>query len=161
MSATVSESNGHAKGDYTVPLLVNGVEKLTATTFDVVSPDTGAVVHKCASASVEDAVSAVDAAAAALPNWKATIPKERRDIFLKAAEIMEKRRQELVAYLMDETGGNLVWANFNIDKAIDFIKDIAGRVSSIQGLLPVTEDRDRTGMILKEPFGVVLSIAPW
>lgn len=154
-------TNGHSNGDYTVPLLINGVEKITSTTFDVVSPENGNVIHKCSSASVEDAKAAVDAAAAAFHSWKTTVPKQRREIFLKTAEIMEKRRTELVQYLMEETGGNSVWANFNLDMAIDFIKDIAGRVSTIQGLLPIADDKNRTGMILKEPYGVVLAIAPW
>lgn len=161
LSTMATESNGHGEAVYTVPLVISGLENITSTTFEVVSPDTGKVVHRASSASVEDAASAVDSCARAFLAWRSTLPKERRDIFLRAADIMDRRRDELAQYLMDETGGNRLWADFNLDVGIDLLKDIAGRIPSVQGMLPGTADPRRTGMVVKEPYGVVLAIAPW
>lgn len=151
-------SNGSS---YTVPFIINGEERRSDRTFDVVSPATSKVSHQCSSASVGDAEDAVNAAANALPEWRKVPPRERRDIFLKAAGVMEGRRDELVGYMRQETCGAESWCNFNVDTAIDFIKDVAGRCGSVEGNIPQTMDPGVTGLVLKEPYGVVLSIAPW
>lgn len=150
----------HSAGT-TVPFVINGKDVVGAKTFDVRNPATGKVVHKCSSASEQDAQAAVDAAAAALPAWKAMLPTKRRDIFLKAADIMEKRRDELATTHMDELGVSRQWADFNISVAKDLILDVAGRLVTIEGSIPTTQDPNTGALVLKEPFGVILAIAPW
>lgn len=65
----IMTSNGHSNGSstYTVPLQINGEEVKTEEIFDGVSPATGKVLWKGASASKEDAIKAVKAAQAAFP----------------------------------------------------------------------------------------------
>jgi acyl-CoA reductase-like NAD-dependent aldehyde dehydrogenase len=152
-------SNGQST--HTVPLLINGEDVSCDRTFEVTSPVTLKVSHRCCSAGVTEAEKAVQAAADALPKWRQTPPIERRNIFLKAAELMEKRREELVGYMLQETGDVESWCHFNLDVAIDFIKDVAGRCGTIEGAIPQTMDPNLTGLVVKEPYGVVLSIAPW
>ena len=50
----------------------------------------------------EDAKRAIEAAQAAFPGWAATPPGVKRKIFLKAADIMERRQDELVRAMMEE-----------------------------------------------------------
>ncbi|KAK0391967.1 hypothetical protein NLU13_1465 [Sarocladium strictum] len=146
---------------HTVPFIINGEEISCDRTFDVTSPVTSKVSHRCCSAGVSEAEKAVQAAADALPTWRQTPPLERRNIFLKAADIMERRREELVGYMLQETTDVEQWANFNINVSIDLIRDVAGRCGTIEGAIPQTMDTSLTGLVVKEPFGVVLSIAPW
>ena len=145
----------------TVPFFIGGQSYEPEKSFEVTSPKSGEVVHHCGSASLKDAESAVAAAAAAFPSWRQTTPSQRRDILLKAAEIMEKRREELVGIADEETGGGEHWANFNVTVSVDLIKDAAGRVASLEGSYPMTKDNNVSAIIMREPFGVVLSIAPW
>ena len=144
-----------------VPFLIDGDEHRSSNTFDVISPATGKLVHRCSSASVADAMSAVDAATEAFKAWRKTTPSKKRDIFLGAAEIMEKRRSELITYMDDETSCGKGWAEFNVDTTIDIIKDVAGRIATLQGSFPTLADPDSSAIILSEPYGVVLAIAPW
>lgn len=44
------------------------------------------------------------AAEAAQPAWAATLPQERRDVLDRAAAIMERRKQEIVDWLVRESG---------------------------------------------------------
>lgn len=74
----------------TVPLIIGGRDVLGAQTFTVHNP-AGGEVWEASGASVEDATRAVEAAQAAFPSWSKTKPARRRDIFLRAAEIFEKR----------------------------------------------------------------------
>ena len=146
---------------YTVPFIIDGKERHAKQSFDVVSPASGEVVHHGGIATEEDVAAAVEAAAAAGRRWRNTTPGVRRDILLDAAQIMEARRAELAQYMVDEVGANLHWANFNLSVTIDMLKDTAGHVSSLTGSVPALADPTCSSMILREPYGVVLAIAPW
>lgn len=145
----------------TVPFFINGKEVTASKTFDVTNPATGKIVHSCSSATEDDALAAVNAAAEALPAWKAMVPVQRREIFLKAAEIMEKRREELAKTMVEELGVPQQWADFNITVAKSLILDVGGRLVTIEGSIPTPQDPNTGAFVLKEPFGVVLAIAPW
>lgn len=123
----------------TVPLIIGGREILTSSTFDVVNPSTQLLIHKASSASVADADAAVKAAADAFPAWAAMPPGQRRNIFLKAADIMEARAKELGQYVIEETGSVEFWAEgFNIPLGTDILRDCGARICSIGGSIPVT-----------------------
>ncbi|KAI5467426.1 aldehyde dehydrogenase domain-containing protein [Mariannaea sp. PMI_226] len=155
-----SKDPGHSTF-HTVPLFIKGAEQHSGQEFDVVSPATGNTVHRYCSASVEDASTAVDAATEALKSWRKTPPEQRRNIFLKAAGAMETRRSELTQYMLDETGCEPGWADFNLDVSINLIKDVAGRISTLEGSFPSTMSTDTSAIVMLEPYGVVLAIAPW
>lgn len=164
MSSTDQTPNaaaGTAAAIHTVPAYINGAELPLSSTFDVNSPSTNTLVHRSASATVADALSAVTAAQAALPAWRDLPPAAKRDIFLKTAEIFKSRTEELTKYMVEETGADAGWAGFNINLATDLLVDVAGRVSSIKGDFPTTSDPGTSAIIYKEPYGVILAIAPW
>lgn len=155
-------SNGIDGAHYVVPLLINGQDVLVSKTFEVSSPATGKVIHKACSASVENATEAVTAAQKAFPAWRDLSPPKKRDIFLNAANVLQKRGEELGEYMMSETGAGEFWSTgFNVPLAADMLRDIAGRISGIQGSVPVTNDPSRSALVFKEPYGVILGIAPW
>ncbi|KAG6011198.1 hypothetical protein E4U54_008218 [Claviceps lovelessii] len=145
----------------TVPLIIGGQDCTTAKSFDIKSPATGQVIHKTAGASVADAAKAVDAAAETLKAWRKSTAQERQNILLKAADVMSRRRDELAKYLIDETGSASGWAEFNLDSTVAMLKDIAGRVSTVAGSVPAIANPKRSAIVLREPYGVVLSIAAW
>ncbi|KAL2270156.1 hypothetical protein VTJ83DRAFT_2340 [Remersonia thermophila] len=144
-----------------VPFVIDGQNVLPEKLFDVVSPATGEVVHQAAGATEEHVRLAVDSAAKAFESWKASQPRARRDILLKTAEVMRRRKEELGSYLVAETGAPRQWADFNVDAAAEFIVDVAGRILTLEGSVPSTKDEGTGALILKEPYGVVLGIAPW
>jgi acyl-CoA reductase-like NAD-dependent aldehyde dehydrogenase len=146
---------------HTVPFLINGSDHISENTADVVSPANGEVTHRYSSADVKDANAAVDAAAEAFKSWRKTRPSERRDLLLKAAEIMERRQDELREYAMTECGSDAAWASFDINTGISHIKEIAGRVGTLEGSIPAVSDPNTTALVLREPYGVVVAIAPW
>ncbi|RBQ78964.1 hypothetical protein FVER53590_00468 [Fusarium verticillioides] len=146
---------------HTVPFLINGSDHTSERAIDIVSPASGEVVHRYHSADVKDANAAVEAAAEAFKLWRKTRPSERRDLFLKAAEIMEKRRDELRGYSMSETGSDATWADFDISTGISHLKEVAGRIGTLEGAIPTVSDPNTTALVLREPYGVVVAIAPW
>jgi acyl-CoA reductase-like NAD-dependent aldehyde dehydrogenase len=155
-------TNGSAETSYTVPLLINGKEVITSTTFDVTSPGTGEKVWQSSSASKNDALNAISAAEKALPTWSKTKPAERRAIMLKAADLLEKRKDESFKYISDETGALETFFGFIFDATVEMLRDTAGRIAgALQGEIPVCGREGTSALLLKEPYGVVFSIAPW
>ena len=146
---------------YTIPFIIDGEERFAKETYEVKSPETGEVVTLCGAATVSDANAAVEAAAAAAASWRDTSNSTRRDIFLRAADIMDKKREELGRYLEEETGQPHGWSEFNLNNGIDMVKDAAGRISTLGGYVPRPANPETNAMIWQEPYGVVFAIAPW
>ena len=147
---------------FTVPFLIDGKEVVSPTTFPVVSPSNSETLWQCSSASVKDAIKAVEVASAAFPAWSKTKPSFRRNIFLRAADILDKREDECHGYLMRETGSMEPFAKFNISITTEMLRDVSGRIEqALHGEIPVCAQEGTEALLVKEPYGVVLGIAPW
>lgn len=146
---------------YIIPLQINGKDVKTSTTYKVVNPTTNELAWESCSASNTEAIEAADAALAAFPAWSKTKVSIRREIFLKAADVMIRRADELSNYIKTETGVDESFTAFNVFASAEQLRDVASRVPTVVGHLPAYNSEDRSAMILKEPFGVVLGIAPW
>jgi acyl-CoA reductase-like NAD-dependent aldehyde dehydrogenase len=88
-------------------------------------------------------------------------PAQKRGIFLKAADIMDSRQEEFIRYQAEETGAGAAWGAFNMGIAADILRDVAGRISSINGTIPAAGQEGTSALVFKEPYGVILAIAPW
>ncbi|KAM3505469.1 hypothetical protein MY10362_002918 [Beauveria mimosiformis] len=145
----------------TVPLVIGGQDVLTSDTFDVVSPATGKLLHKSSSADVAEAVAAVDAAAGAFSAWSRTQVHERRAILLRAADIIQARGDELKTAMREETGSDDAWGDLNLRIATETIIHAASCLVNLEGRMPAIADPGRQALVIREPYGVVFSIAPW
>ncbi|KIW09202.1 uncharacterized protein PV09_00130 [Verruconis gallopava] len=155
-------SNVSSTANYVVPLLLNGKEVTTSSTFDVTSPSTGQKLWPCSSASKEDALAAIQAAEKALPAWAKTKPAQRRDIILKAADLLAVRKDESLKYMCEETGADETFFEVIFDMTLEMLKDVAGRIAvALQGEIPICRQEGTSALLLKEPYGVNFSIAPW
>lgn len=144
-----------------VPLIINGKDVATKDTFAVINPRTGQEAWKSCSATGADAVKAVESAQTAFPVWSKTKPAVRRDVLLRAAELFQTREKELRQYQIDETGADPKFIDWILPLTVEQLKDVAGKVTSIQGAVPATSEEGRSAIVYKEPYGVVLGIAPW
>ncbi|OQD73930.1 hypothetical protein PENDEC_c013G05268 [Penicillium decumbens] len=146
----------------TVPLIINGKEEFPSATFDVVSPYKNQTCWSAAAATPQDAIRAVEAADAAFHAWSQTKPTVRRDLLLKAAEVLEQRLEQNAEYMRTEMGADVgASQGFVVPLAIRMLRDVAGRITSICGSVPIVEVEGQSAMVLKEPMGVILGIAPW
>jgi acyl-CoA reductase-like NAD-dependent aldehyde dehydrogenase len=161
LASKVTGTSSHDATTTTYPLLISNKPHTTTSSFPVHSPATGKLLHHFSSASIEDATLAVNTAQKAFPAWRALPPQKKRDIFLRTAEIMASRKDALIKICADETGAAPGWAEFNINLALEILKDVAGRISSIVGTIPSTAQEGVSALVYKEPYGVILAIAPW
>jgi len=72
--------------------------------FDVLNPADESVLASVASGTVEDAISALDAAEAAFGGWAARKPRERAEVLRKAFELFSARLEEFAELITLENG---------------------------------------------------------
>lgn len=145
-----------------IPLHINGKDVFTERTFTKIGPLENEPIWDICGASEEDAVAAAEAGQAAFASWSKTKPAYRRDIFLKAAEVMDRRRKELGEYMRQEIGANQGYQDFIIGLSIEGLKDTAGRIAeACAGSVPDSAHDGMRAIVYKRPYGVILGIAPW
>ena len=144
-------------------LLINNdsVPASDRSTFERHDPLTGTLVTRAAAATLQDAKTAADTAAAAFPAWAAVRPTERRRLLLAAADILASRSDEFASFMMGETGASRPWVNFNVALAANMLREVASFVTQINGQVHTSEIPGCLSMSVRQPVGVVLGIAPW
>ena len=144
-----------------IPLVINNEFSTTQRQFEVRNPATGKLVGQCSNASVDDCNCAVQAAHAAFRVWSKLQQYARRDLMMRAADIMLSRKEELIHYQREETGAGRLFAEHTFMLAVSFLKDFASRIPSIEGSVPTVAEEGRYAMVIKEPYGVVVGVVPW
>src|SRR5712691_417866 len=130
-------------------------------TFDVHQPFGGQLYAKVAAGGAEDARIAVQAAADAFPAWSQTTPAERASLFLKAGEIVKRRRTEIAEVLARETGSTISFATFQQDLVAATLQQAAGWVFLPKGEVLQTTQPGLHSIGVRRPLGVVASFTPW
>jgi acyl-CoA reductase-like NAD-dependent aldehyde dehydrogenase len=129
--------------------------------FEVHEPYSGKIFARVSAASRADARIAVDAAAKAFPDWSEIAPAERGRLFLKAAEIIKRRRSEIAEVLARETGSTISFATFQQDLVSATLQQVAGWVFLPKGEVLQTNLPGTHSIGVRRPLGVVASFTPW
>lgn len=130
-------------------------------TFNDTNPYNSEKLAEIALADHSDLDAAYQAAAKAQTTWAATLPAERAQVLLRAAAIMEARREEIVDWLIRESGSTRIKAQVEWQflygitlEAASFPHRMAGRI------LPIDEP-GKESRAYRRPIGVIGVISPW
>jgi len=145
----------------TLLLSIGGKARDTKDQFERRDPVNGEIATRASAATVADAIAAADAADAALANWSARGPNERRTLLMRAAAAMEARAGDFVDAMMSEIGSTEGWARFNLMLAVSMIREAASLTTQITGEVIPSDKPGCMALAVREPAGVVLGIAPW
>ncbi len=108
-----------------------------------------------------DARHVANLAAASFPKWSRTPPAERRAILNRAADLLQERREEFVRVIHLETGGTRAWGELNCRLGASILREAAALTTQISGEVIPSDQAGSLALALRQPCGVVLSIAPW
>jgi acyl-CoA reductase-like NAD-dependent aldehyde dehydrogenase len=129
-------------------------------TFEDRDPFNGDLVAEVAAGTRADTHRAIAAAAAAAPGWAQTPPAARQALFLKAADVLESRHDEIVSLLARETGATFGFAMFQMHFVPGLFRQCAALAYAPIGEV-IPSDTGAFSMGLRRPVGVVGAIAPW
>jgi acyl-CoA reductase-like NAD-dependent aldehyde dehydrogenase len=144
-------------------LLIAGewVDARSGREYEQRFPFTGEVVGSAAAAGPDDANAAADAADAAFAEWSHSRPGARRQILLKAADLLSERAERIAAIVTEETGGVFGWGMFNVQLAAGMLREAAAQAYGLVGEVIPSDVPGKLAMGVRQPAGVVIAIAPW
>lgn len=122
---------------------------------------TGEVVGLFVKGRAADIARAADAAQDALKGWSGMPAPARGALLFKAADILERRFDEISADMTREEGKTLPESKGEVRRSINIFRYFAGEGSRMGGHL-VPSERDRVHMFaIRKPVGVVGLVTPW
>lgn len=130
-------------------------------TFPVTNPLNDELVAEAAAGGAAEAEAAVAAAAAAFPAWAAMPPGARQALFLKAADIVERRQEEIIRLMAREGGSSRAFAAFQIRLSAAMLRQAASWGYLPYGDMLRSDTPGRTAMVTRKPLGVVAGFTPW
>jgi succinate-semialdehyde dehydrogenase/glutarate-semialdehyde dehydrogenase len=130
-------------------------------TVEVINPSDASAITGIADADVEDGLAAVDAAAAALPEWAATPPRRRAEILRRCFELMTERSEQIAHLISLENGKALADARGEVAYAAEFFRWYAEEAVRIIGDVSVSPSGANRILVQHMPIGVCVLITPW
>ena len=129
--------------------------------FDVYDPSTGDVIASVADGTVEDAIAAVDAAAAAAADWAATALRQRAEILRRAFELMTARKGELARLISLENGKALTDAAGEVAYAAEFFRWYSEEAVRAEGTFMTAPSGANRILVVQQPVGIAVLVTPW
>jgi aldehyde dehydrogenase (NAD+) len=141
---------------------INGEWVSSPKTFENRNPaNTNEIVGTFGKGTAADVIAAADAAQAAFPGWAGMPAPARGNILFKAADILEKKFDQLGAEMTREEGKTLPEAKGEVRRAINIFRYFAGEGSRMDGVM-VPSERERVHVFaIRKPIGVVGLVTPW
>jgi succinate-semialdehyde dehydrogenase / glutarate-semialdehyde dehydrogenase len=129
--------------------------------FDVIDPATEKVIASVASATVDDAKAAVDAAQEAFPAWAAKKPRERAEILRKAYDVIMRDAERFAKLITLENGKALSDSRGEIAYAAEFFRWYAEEAVRNIGQISIAPASGARIVAQHKPAGIAVLVTPW
>ena len=142
---------------------VNGqwIDADSAAAFPVNNPADGSVLGTVPELGAAEVRRAIDAAAAALPEWRARTARERGGILRRWFDLCMENQDDLATILTLEQGKPLAEARGEIAYGSAFIEWFSEEARRVYGDTIPANFTDKRIVVIKQPVGVVAAITPW
>ena len=129
--------------------------------IETVEPATGEVLGTAGGGDAETIARAAKSAKAAQRGWAETPFVDRVAVIKRAAEVMERHRDELTGWMIRESGSIGGKSAVEITASIGQLDMAAALISHPLGIMLPSLTPGRTSMARRAPVGVVGVITPW
>jgi len=127
----------------------------------VLNPADGRTFARVFLAGPQDMIRAIGAAHAVKDLWGTAPPAERELVLIRAADVLERRRQEVVEILIGEAGSTFGKAQFEVSFTVNMLRSAAGEARRIFGSVIPSDVPGLMSFAVRRPLGVVAGIAPF
>jgi betaine-aldehyde dehydrogenase len=126
-------------------------------------PADGTLVAEVDEASPEDTEAAIAAAYAAFRGgpWPETSARERGDLLMRLADLLERDAEDLARMESLDTGKRLVESRYDITDVVAVFRHYGRVAAEDAGRMVDTGNPDVVSRIVHEPVGVCALITPW
>ncbi|SFQ96027.1 NAD-dependent succinate-semialdehyde dehydrogenase [Poseidonocella sedimentorum] len=144
-------------------LYINGTWRAASdgARFDVLNPADETALASVASATVQDAMDALDAAEGAFAKWRATTPRARSEILRRAFELFHERIEEIARLITLENGKARADAMGEAGYAAEFFRWYAEEAVRAEGHLGPAPASGARMLVHQKPAGIAVLVTPW
>jgi len=128
---------------------------------DVINPATSEVLAQVPLASTNEVNQAVEAAAAAFPEWRRTPPEDRIQPLFKLKMLLEDHIDDIARIITQENGKTLAEAKAEMRRGIENVEVACGIPMMMQGYNLEDVARGIDEIMIRQPMGVVAAITPF
>lgn len=129
--------------------------------FDVVNPADESTLAAVASASLEDADRALDAAQAAFGPWAARRPRERAEILRRAFDLVTAAIPDLARLITLENGKARADALGEAAYAAEFFRWFSEEAVRAEGYVARAPSSGARLLVQRRPAGIAVLVTPW
>ena len=129
--------------------------------FDVIDPATERKIASVASASVDDAKAAIDAADAAFEGWAGRKPRERAEILRKSYELIMRDAERFAKLITLENGKALPDSRGEVAYAAEFFRWYAEEAVRNIGEMSRAPASGARILAHHKPAGIAVLVTPW
>ena len=129
--------------------------------FDVLNPADETVLASVASATIDDARAALDAAQAAFPAWAARTPRDRSIILRRAFDLMSARLPDFARLITLENGKARTDAMGEATYAAEFFRWFSEEAVRNEGYIAHAPASGARIVVQHKPAGIAVLITPW
>jgi malonate-semialdehyde dehydrogenase (acetylating)/methylmalonate-semialdehyde dehydrogenase len=142
---------------------INGqwTESHTSEWRDVINPATGDILAQVPMADAAEVNTAIEAAAAAFPEWRRTPPEDRIQPLFKLKMLLEEHIDDIARIITMENGKTFTEAKAEMRRAIENVEVACGIPMMMQGYNLEDVARGIDEMMIRQPLGVVAAIVPF
>jgi len=129
--------------------------------LDVTNPATGEPIAKVPLSDAAEVAAAVEAAAAAYPEWRRTPPEDRIQPLFKLKQLLEDHIDEVGRIITQENGKTFAEAKAELRRTIENVEVACGIPMMMQGYNLEDVARGIDEIMIRQPLGVVAAITPF
>lgn len=129
--------------------------------FDVVNPADETVLASVASATLDDARDALDAAQAAFADWAGRTPRDRGEVLRRAWQLMTDRLEDFARLITLENGKARADAMGEAAYAAEFFRWFSEEAVRADGLITRGPSTGARIIVQHKPAGIAVLVTPW
>ncbi|MFV1939971.1 aldehyde dehydrogenase family protein [Pseudomonas luteola] len=130
-------------------------------TLTVSDPFNGETLVNIPQANRDDLDEAYQKAAQAQQEWAAQGPSVRAAVLLKVVEIFDRRREEIIDWIIRESGSTRLKAQIEWSSARSITLEAASFPKRVHGRIVESDVPGKESRVYRSPIGVIGVISPW
>ncbi|MQW91183.1 aldehyde dehydrogenase family protein [Acinetobacter wanghuae] len=125
------------------------------------NPFTQDEIFTLQAANTEDVDAAYTAALDSFEQGALASVQSRQLVIQNLLEVIQRRRKEIIDWLIMESGSTRFKANIEVDAALGIIQESLNFPEQLKTEELVSKDPSRKSLVLRKPLGVIAVISPW
>lgn len=155
-----SNSNSKAYSDFDLQFIAGNWTKGADDSVNT-NPFNGETLVKIQQASKDQLDQAYQAATTAQVEWAKKSPAERTALLYKVVEILDQRQEEVIDWLVKESGSTRIKAQVEFGSARAITVEAATFPNRVHGETRPSKIAGKENFVYRQPIGVIAVISPW